>query len=152
MNRVSTHHGGSHPSPSPVTSDYRTPLAFVFIVYILLVVGLSIFIATGSPMIALITAVGSIGAGLVVWAVYHRLNVPRRVDVVKGAIALDTRGAGRMLLPAAEYLIRVNRAWRFGALLTYTSRTSGVRSRALFLTQNQTHYLLSHGPGLFALE
>jgi len=150
LSRVAVRNETGKPSTFRASSALRTPLGLVVIVYYLLIIGLCLFIATSSPLVALYAGGLSIAAGTALWAVCHRLYVPRRLEVLSDAIVYETRATGSRLLPAAEFTLKVSRAWRFGALLTYASKDSATRLRSVFMTQEQTEYVLSHGLELLA--
>ena len=124
---------------------FRTPVAFVAILFYLLIAGFSAFLATTKPVIAVIEALFLVGGVSAVWWLSHRLLVPLKVEVWSDAIAIETRGRGRRLLRSPEYAMSLSGFWRFGAIFYYSTKNKPSRTGSYFLTPSQADYVMSHG-------
>ncbi|MCI4337390.1 MAG: hypothetical protein L3K18_08730 [Thermoplasmata archaeon] len=129
----------------------RTPITLVAVAFYVVGAGATFFFATGGARpFALILGALMFAVLTAAWVVGYHLLVPRYLTAQASSIVFETRWGPRRKLAPSDYTFRLTRAGRFGSALSYVSKAAPKRGRGIFLTLEQTEYLVGSFPELRA--
>lgn len=129
----------------------RTPITLLTVAFYVVGAGFSVFIAvTGAVAVALLTAGIWFVTITAAWVIGCYFYVAARVEVVDRGVRFETRRGIQKELLSSHDRFWLNRAGRLGSSLTYAPVGGPKRSRGIFLTYDQTQYLLRRAPALFS--
>lgn len=138
--------------PESISSSgfsFRTPITLLTVSFYVVSAGLVVFLGIGESMSNTVV-LGALLFGLVtsVWIVGYRFFVPTRMEAHDDRILFETRFGGRREVTFSEFKVRLNRAGRLGSSLIYSPTTRPRRGRGVFLTYDQTEFVLRCYPEL----